>query len=272
MESKNLGTQSLWPAVLAESQVVSNSSFAEACTLEAMRTQAEVIFFDAAGTLFEVRGSVGKIYSRVASQYGCEADADQLQQNFARWFRLQPPMAFAAGIDEDKLRELEKGWWRNLVRAVFADCSSFSHFDEFFDDVFEQFRKPELWQVYDDVVPTLSELKRRGIRLGVISNFDSRLDDVLRGCELDQFFDSVHISTRVGAAKPDPMIFDAALAFHRIEASQAWHVGDSLREDFEGADAAGLKAILVNRKHQQIENTHCIFSFTELLTYETSHS
>ena len=249
--NKNLGTQSLWPASSAESQVVSNSPFAEARTLEAMRTRPQVIFFDAAGTLFEVRGSVGQIYSRIAGQYGCEADAEHLQQNFARWFRLQPPMAFPPGTDENKLREMEKGWWRNLVRAVFADCGPFPHFEEFFDDVFEQFRNAELWRVYEDVVPALTELKRLGIRLGVISNFDSRLYDVLRACKLDHFFDSVHISTRVGAAKPDRAIFLAALNYHRIEPGQAWHVGDSLREDVEGARAAGLRAFLVDRRGEQ---------------------
>ncbi len=230
-----------------------------------MADSPQVIFFDAAGTLFEVRGSVGEIYSRIASQYGCEADAVQLQQNFARWFRLQPPMAFPAGTDEDKLREMEKGWWSNLVRAVFADCGSFSHFNEFFDDVFERFRQPKLWRVFDDVVPTLGELKRQGFRLGVISNFDSRLDDVLRGCELAKFFDSVHISTRVGAAKPAPMIFNAALAHHRIEASQAWHVGDSAREDFEGAQTAGLQAILLDRNNHHADNPACITSLKQLL-------
>lgn len=227
----------------------------------------QVIFFDAAGTLFEVRGSVGDIYSRIASQYDCEADAEQLQQNFARWFRLQPPMAFPAGTDEDKLREMEKGWWSNLVRAVFADCGSFTHFDEFFDDVFEQFRQAELWRVFDDVVPTLTELKQRGFRLGVISNFDSRLDDVLRGCELAEFFDSVHISTRVGAAKPDPVIFDAALAHHRIEASQAWHVGDSPREDFEGAQSAGLQAILLDRNEHHADKPTRITNLNKLLSF-----
>ncbi len=230
-----------------------------------MTDKPQVIFFDAAGTLFEVRGSVGEIYSRIASQYGSEADAEQLQQSFARWFRLQPPMAFPAGTPNDKLREMEKGWWRTLVRTVFADCATFSHFDEFFDDVFEQFRKPELWQVFDDVIPTLTELKQRGIRLGVISNFDSRLDDLLQALDVRQFFDSVHISTRAGAAKPDPMIFDTALAFHNIEAQQAWHVGDSLREDIEGAQATGIKAILIDRKTHQTENMCCISSLTELL-------
>lgn len=232
-----------------------------------VESKPQVIFFDAAGTLFEVRGSVGEIYSRIASQYGCEADAEQLQQNFARWFRLQPPMAFPAGIAEDKLLDLEKGWWRNLVRAVFADCGSFTHFDDFFDDVFDQFRKRELWRIYDDVLPTLIELKQRGIRLGVISNFDSRLHDVLHALELDRLYDSIHISTRVGAAKPDPAIFQAALAAHHIEPHKAWHVGDSLREDVEGAADAGINAILLDRNNHHADNPQRITNLNQLLTF-----
>jgi putative hydrolase of the HAD superfamily len=230
----------------------------------------QVIFFDAAGTLLEVRGSVGEIYSRVASQYDLHADAGQLQEGFARWFRLQPPMAFPIGPAEtsnEKLQLMEKDWWRNLVRAVFSDCGAFPHFDDFFDDLFERFRTNEFWRVYDDVAPALGELKRRGFRLGVISNFDSRLLDVLRACGLEQFFDSVHISTQVGAAKPDPAIFQAALKDHSIEPSQALHVGDSLREDVEGAQAAGLEALLLDRDCSATGNRRsiCIASLNQLL-------
>lgn len=211
----------------------------------------QVIFFDAAGTLIETRGSVGEIYSLVAREFGFEADHQVLQQNFAHSFRQQPPLAFPARTPEAKLREMEKDWWRDLVRDVFAGLGVFTRFDEFFDEIFERFRRSEFWRVYDDVEPALSELKQRGLKLGVISNFDSRLYGVLRACKLSRFFDSVYISTRVGAAKPDPVIFQAALGHHRISPSQAWHVGDSLREDIEGAQAAGLKAFLIDRRGEQ---------------------
>jgi putative hydrolase of the HAD superfamily len=230
----------------------------------------QVVFFDAGGTLLEVRGSVGEIYSRAASQYGLHAEAEQLQQNFARWFRLQPPLAFPGNTPADKLPSLEKEWWRTLVRAVFADCGSFSHFDDFFDDIFERFRGGECWRVYEDVAPTLAELKRRGLRLGIISNFDSRLDDVLRACELDQFFDSVHISTRVGAAKPDPAIFQAALEHYEIEPWQARHVGDTLHEDVEGAEAAGIQAILLDRNNHHADNPSRITNLNQLLIFATA--
>jgi putative hydrolase of the HAD superfamily len=209
--------------------------------------QVKVIFFDAVGTLIETSASVGEIYGRVAREFGFEAEPQILQQNFSHSFRLQPPLAFPAGTPESELVVLEKGWWRNLVRTVFDGLGPFPRFEEFFGEVFERFRGREFWNVYADVTPALTELKRRGLRLGVISNFDSRLYDVLMACGLDRFFDSVHVSTRVGAAKPDPLIFQAALSHHAVEARRAWHVGDSLREDFEGAMAAGLNAVLLDR-------------------------
>src|SRR5262245_55525535 len=206
-----------------------------------------VIFFDAVGTLIETRDSVGEIYGRVAREFGLEAEPQTLQQNFAYSFRRQPPLAFPAGAPDALLSELEKGWWRNLVKAVFAGLGSFPRFEEFFGEIFERFRGREFWRVYDDVAPALTELKRRGLKLGVISNFDSRLYDVLRVCDLDLFFDSVHVSTRVGAAKPDPAIFQAALNYHAVESRQAWHVGDNLRDDVEGAESVGIRAALIDR-------------------------
>jgi putative hydrolase of the HAD superfamily len=226
------------------------------------------IFFDAVGTLIEIRGCVGEIYSRAAREFGFEAEPRILQLNFERSFRRQPPLAFPAGTPEAALTELEKGWWANLVEAVFDGLGSFPRFDQFFDEIFERFRSQKFWRVYDDVAPALTELKRRGFRLGVISNFDSRLYDVLRACNLDHFFDSVYISTRVGAAKPDRAIFQAALNDQAVEARRAWHVGDSLREDVEGAMAAGVNAILLDRDDRFAENAPAprITNLSQLVT------
>jgi putative hydrolase of the HAD superfamily len=232
--------------------------------------QVKVILFDAVGTLIETRNSVGEIYGRVAHEFGFEAEPRILQQNFGLSFRRQPPLAFPAGTPEAALIELEKGWWRDLVRAVFDGLGLFPRFEEFFDDIFERFRGPEFWRVYDDVAPALTELKRRGLKLGVISNFDSRLCDVLRACRLDHFFDSIHVSTRVGAAKPDSAIFQAALNYHAVDARHAWHVGDSLREDVEGAMAAGINAVLLDRDNRFAENPPSV-RITSLNQLSTLH-
>lgn len=90
-------------------------------------------------------------------------------------------------------------------------------------------------------------MARPKIELGVLSNFDSRLHTVLPALGLAEFFSSVTISTEVGAAKPDARIFQAALQKHECSPAQAWHIGDRQKEDYEGAKAAGLRAVLLKR-------------------------
>lgn len=210
----------------------------------------EMVFFDAAGTLFDVRGSVGEIYARAARKYGARADAASLGHGFARAFPHQPPLAFAPGTPEAELLRLEKEWWRGLVAEVFADWPGFARFDEFFEEVFELFRTPEGWELDADVGPTLEALHSRGLKIGLISNFDSRVFDVLRTFNLDGYFAGVHISSRVGAAKPDAAIFRAALAAHGLRPAQAVHVGDSLLDDARGAAAAGMRAVWLDRRRR----------------------
>ncbi|MGH9841771.1 MAG: HAD-IA family hydrolase [Blastocatellia bacterium] len=231
-------------------------------------TKTELVFFDAAGTLFNVRGSVGEIYSRFARQHGLEADPALIHQGFLRAFGRQPPMAFPAGTPADQLHKLEYQWWSRLAREVFV-AFDFPRFDAFFAEVFEFFRTAEAWRVFDDVVPALEALRMRGLRLVVISNFDSRLEDLIRAFGLNQYFDAIHYSTRMGAAKPDPAIFRAALRVHGVGAHQAVHIGDSLRADVEGAIAAGIHAVLLDRNQQygDQDGVRKIMGLNELLTF-----
>ncbi len=207
----------------------------------------KIIFFDAAGTLFGLSHGVGEIYSRYARRYGVVIDPEALDAAFRRCFSEQPPLAFPGCSEESQLRRLEFDWWRTLVRQVFDGIDS-PFFDRFFETVFDYFRRPEAWRVYDDVIPALVELKKQGIRLAVISNFDSRLDQLFDGLGLVAFFEAVHISSRSGAAKPDPLIFKMALEKAQLSPEQAMHVGDSLRDDVGGAVAAGIYPILLDRE------------------------
>ena len=224
----------------------------------------ELILFDAAGTLFEVRGSVGDIYCRVAARYGLQADTAHIQQRFAQQFGQQPPLAFPTAQTETALQRLEYDWWRTLVWQVFAG-QDFPRFDEFFAEVFAYFRQPDAWRVFADVKPTLTALRAQGYRLAVLSNFDSRLDGLLQDLGLTLFFDAVHISSRLGAAKPAPAAFHAALATHNLAPHQVIHIGDSPREDFTGAQAAGLRAFLIDRQRIGVNHDNRLSSLTQLI-------
>lgn len=206
----------------------------------------KLILFDAAGTLFEVRGSVGEVYRTYAHRFGVEVEASALQARFFAAFQSQPPLAFQGFGSLATLHRLEYEWWQQLVRQVFIGCN-FPHFDDFFDSLFEHFRAPEAWQLFADVVPALQALQARGITLAVLSNFDSRLLNVLAGLALTPYFAGVHYSSELGAAKPDSLVFHRVVQSYGLWPAEAWHVGDSRREDYEGATHAGLKAWWLDR-------------------------
>jgi len=205
-----------------------------------------VIFFDAADTLFHVRGSVGEAYCNLARKYGVTADRDTIQQAFVGAFDATPPPVFAAQ-DPQEIKACERLWWFDVVHHVFYRVGMFEGFDEYFEEVFAYFSRPDAWELYEDTASTLSELGARKIELGIVSNFDSRLYEILIGLGIDRFFESVTISSFAGAAKPSPKIFQRALQKHGVRAEEALHVGNSLRDDVRAAAAAGLEGVLLDR-------------------------
>jgi putative hydrolase of the HAD superfamily len=210
-----------------------------------------VVFFDVAGTLIRVRDGVGTQYARVAGHFGLTADPTVLEREFPRAFRAAPPMAFP-GAGGEAIPGLERAVWRGIVRDVFAGAGLLERFasgtfDVYFDAVYRHFEDAATWDVFPDVMPALDALRARGISLGIVSNFDSRVRRILAGLGLAASFESVTLSSEVGATKPDRAIFARALARHGVDAARAVHVGDSPAEDGEGARAAGLRAVLIDR-------------------------
>jgi HAD superfamily hydrolase (TIGR01509 family) len=103
------------------------------------------------------------------------------------------------------------------------------------------------FRAFPDAHPALAELRRLGLRLVCVSNWDCSLPDVLARCGLAGSLDGVVTSAVAGVQKPDPAIFAAALEVAGCKPSEALHVGDSPAEDVEGARAAGIGALLIGR-------------------------
>jgi putative hydrolase of the HAD superfamily len=104
------------------------------------------------------------------------------------------------------------------------------------------------FEAFEDAAPALMDLRERGLRLFVVSNWDWSLADVLGGVGLLPLFDGVITSAEAGAAKPDAAIFEAALTAAGCAPGEAIHVGDSIEKDVEGARAAGIRALLLARE------------------------
>ena len=204
------------------------------------------VLLDASGTLIEVARPLGETYSLLARDFGGDLDPDTLTAGFRSAFADAPPMAFPGkhGADLDRA---ERGWWRAVVERVIGAAGGVPEFDACFDRLYAHYAGAHAWRVYPEVPAVLASLRERGIALAVVSNFDSRLSPLLDGLGLAPFFDAVVCSGEVGAAKPDGAIFAHALAALGVEASEALHVGDSREADYDGARAAGIEALLVDR-------------------------
>jgi putative hydrolase of the HAD superfamily len=103
------------------------------------------------------------------------------------------------------------------------------------------------FEAFEDAAPALAELRQRGLRRVVVSNWDCSLPDVLDEVGLASLVDDVITSAAVGFAKPDPRIFQAGLAAAGCAPDEAMHVGDSIEHDVRGAEAAGIHAVLLDR-------------------------
>ncbi|HEY9695088.1 MAG TPA: HAD family hydrolase [Oculatellaceae cyanobacterium] len=209
----------------------------------------KVIFLDAVGTLFGVRGSVGEVYRELALRFGVDAPADVLNKAFFDSFKAAAP-PFFLGVESADIPNCEFEWWRDIALHTFQKAEvldQFSNFTEFFQELYAHFATAEPWFIYPDVIAALEHWQKMSVEMGVLSNFDSRLYKVLQALKLEHFFTSVTISSQVGAAKPNEKIFLTALEKHQCNSQSAWHIGDSLKEDYQGAIALGIKGILLKR-------------------------
>jgi putative hydrolase of the HAD superfamily len=208
------------------------SSLASAPTLHSIRA----VTFDVGGTLIEPWPSVGHVYAEVAARHG--------------WRGLSVPMLnrrFAEAWGALKSFNYTRSEWAAVVEATFRGVIEGPPSRALFDDLYARFGRREAWRIFDDVVPTLETLAARGLRLGVISNWDERLRPLLRRLKLLEYFDTIVVSCEAGAAKPSGEIFALAAEKLALPREKILHVGDSPALDTRGARAARLQAVLLRR-------------------------
>jgi len=210
-----------------------------------------VVTFDAAGTLIRLLQSPGTIYSGTARQFGYDLDPDRVQNAFRiTWKTIAPPLESAGPSPDD-----DRDWWRELVsRTMELAHYRIVPFDDYFATVYRAFARPGVWEVMPDVPSILNDLIRLRMRLGVISNFDRRLYDILAQLGIRDSFEHVVISSEIGIRKPAARIFRVAAQRFNVDVNEIMHVGDELGSDFTGARAAGLHALLLDHKTPRLSS------------------
>jgi putative hydrolase of the HAD superfamily len=123
--------------------------------------------------------------------------------------------------------------------------------------------------LFDDVVPTLTQLKERGLILGLISNVDRDIAPLYQELGLTDWLGVVVTSQEVGFNKPSPQIFRAALRKAKLKPSEAIYVGDQHQIDVVGANGVGMRGILLDRNgfFEEITDSPRISSLTQIVEY-----
>lgn len=205
------------------------------------------ISLDAAGTIIQTREPVATTYTQIANRHGIPVEAQTISDAFRTVFRRMSPLAFGTTEDAERQRQ-ERDWWRTLVRNCLGRFGQHQGFNGFFDELYQHYAEPTAWSLFEDVRPLLETLDANGIPVIMVSNFDSRLHNILRGFALHDAFRDVLCSSQVGSAKPDAQIFTTACTILQAQPQQVLHIGDDRRADYDGARNAGLHARWLNRK------------------------
>ncbi|CAH9123920.1 unnamed protein product [Cuscuta epithymum] len=219
-----------------------------------VKRQFDGLLLDAAGTLLQLAKPVEETYAAIGKNYGLDFSCNlhtmsKCQINITG---LSTPSAVikkgfkrafsASWAEELRYQGDGRPFWKFIVSEA-TGCNDNAYFEE----VYQHYANGDAWRLPDRASDTLSNLKDCGVKLAVVSNFDTRLRKLLKDLNVVHLFDAVIVSAEVGYEKPDAKIFQAALDQICVETTKAVHVGDDAKADKEGANAAGIECWLWGR-------------------------
>ena len=206
--------------------------------------QLRAVLFDVDFTLAKPGPDLGpEGYVKLGEKYGLHLDAERY------------PEARQAAIEQmarhPELRHDEEMWFaftELIVRGLGGDRPEAR---ELAVEMTRLWEHSHNFDLYDDVLPVLADLRGRGLKLGLVSNGGREISDFVAHHALD--VDCAIASRAHGWIKPHESIFRAALELLGVEAGETAMVGDSLEDDIEGASAVGIEAFLIDREERYPE-------------------
>ena len=219
-------------------------------------TSLRAVLFDVDFTLCRPGPELGpEGYAALGRECGLELDP--ARYDVARLAAIED-LRQHPELDHDE--EIWVRFTEDIVRGMGGGASS--AVGEIAMKIVRRWEQVAQFELYDDVVPVLAELRRGGLKLGLISNTSRDLAAFVRHFTLD--VDAWIASGSYGKVKPSPLIFRAALELVGCEAESALMVGDSPRDDVAGARAVGMPALLLDRAGLHPDAVDRIESLAEL--------
>jgi putative hydrolase of the HAD superfamily len=184
-------------------------------------------------------------YARVAARHGLKLDSgryDEAREAAALNLKRHPELLHDESIWHRFTEEIFIGM--GGPEAIASECAT---------EIEEGWAVSENFELFEDALPVLEELRVADLRIGLVSNGIRDLTEFVAHHRLD--VDAIVDSRSHGRVKPHPTIFEAALELLGSTAGEAVMVGDSVEEDIQGAQARGMRAILIDRenRHPEVE-------------------
>src|SRR5262245_28224542 len=180
----------------------------------------------------------GEGYQAFCARYGMDVDPAQFEQGVAS----AAPLLNTSDDVYDP--EIFIAYTSHIIERMGGRGS---RVDECSREIYREWAACQHFELYDDVPAVLQQLSQAGLRVGLISNTHRCLASFQSHFELQGLISATVSSSDHGLMKPHPSIFAAALGLVGVEAAEAVMVGDSVRQDVDGALRAGMRAILLHR-------------------------
>jgi putative hydrolase of the HAD superfamily len=204
------------------------------------------VFFDVGNTLLQPYPAVGEVCRQVLADEGHVHDLgaiDEIMPLVDEYYEDRYRTDDTFWTSEDETSQVWVGMYSLLCRRLgIADEG-----ERIARRVYDEFGDPRRWRAYPDVKPAFERLSTLGLQLGIISNWDRRLNSLIEGVGLGEYLSTVVSSAEVGLHKPDPRIFELACERLGVAPREAAHVGDHYYADIVGASAVGMNPVLIDR-------------------------
>lgn len=214
----------------------------------------EIVFFDAGETLLHPHPSFPELFSATCARHGFDVSPEKVAPVLFGMVRNMADVAAEAGVANASASEQDAyRFWTHVYRRCLTELSIEA--DWLADELYKVFSDGASYRLYDDALPAIEALRDAGFRIGLISNFEGWLEELLVELELGDVFEVSVISGLVGVEKPDARIYEIALDQAGVEPPAAAHVGDSLANDIRPPIDLGMKAVLLDRAGRHENDT-----------------
>jgi len=184
-------------------------------------------------------------FIKISKKFNMEPDEDEVKRAFT--FSDSYFMKNRPGV----LGRQPKEFYMEFLAVMFAYLHLEPNIKEFYDALFREYPPRKEWRLYDETIPFLEKLKKSGMKIGLLSNWDLGARDILDKLGLTKYFDSIVISSEIEIEKPAKGAFLHSMNELKVSPEETFYVGDNYFDDVMGGNKVGLKVFLINRTEKQ---------------------